>query len=65
MKNQVDDFKAATDHMTAEKVQYITPLPHNLIIFNYSFHFHFIFFFFFFSIAAQLKITKTINRLNF
>lgn len=22
MKNQVDDFKAATDHMTAEKVQY-------------------------------------------
>lgn len=41
MKNQVDDFKAATDHMTAEKVQYITPLPHNLIIFHYSF---FIFF---------------------
>lgn len=22
MKNQVDDFKAATDHMTGEKVQY-------------------------------------------
>ena len=24
MKNQVDDMKAATDHMTAEKVEYIT-----------------------------------------
>lgn len=24
MKNQVDDMKAATDHMTAEKVQYLT-----------------------------------------
>jgi hypothetical protein len=44
MKNQVDDFKAATDHMTAEKVQYnnaasffiqlITlQLPHNYLFF--------------------------------
>lgn len=40
MKNQVDDFKAATDHMTAEKVQYIiTPLLFFFKLINYLFIF--------------------------
>lgn len=35
MKNQVDDMKAATDHMTAEKVQYLTALTQLLLFFTF------------------------------
>ena len=50
MKNQVDDMKAATDHMTAEKVQYLTASTQLLF-----------FYFFFF---VPILVTSILSHLN-